>query len=201
MKLTVLMYLILFCGNFIFSQQMYIDFDTTQQAKLYYKSGRIDIKAGNPKPCEVNASSRCAKYNRTSSLPYDNIKFALSKKLENVMKYASYEANAPKIKMKVFTGAAPGTVVEIQLAKLSELEYPLSVHSHYRAVTQKQNEWEELVFTYSHSPKGSIVKANEINMIYILFAPETKSSDKFYFDDISGPAFAGSNITSHGKKK
>jgi hypothetical protein len=201
MKKLTLILVFLFCMNLIFSQQNYIDFDSVHQARLHYKSGRIDIKASNPKPSELNSSAKCAKYTRTASLPYDNIKFLLAKKLENVKNYATYEEGAPKIKMKIFTGAAPGTAVEIQLAKLSELEYPLNVHSHYRAVTQKQNEWEELIFHYSHSPKGSIVKPNEINMINILFAPETNASEKFYFDDISGPAFTGNNITTNGKKK
>jgi hypothetical protein len=197
----VMIIAIFIMASSIKAQQNYIDFDLINSVKLNYKSGRIDTKAKNPAPNEVNSSERCAKYIRTANVEYDNIKFQFIRKLENVVNFASYDENAPKLKMKVYTSAPPGTIIELQLGKVTHLDYPMSVHSQYQAITTKQNEWEELEFGFTISPKGSVVKPNEINQLIILFAPGTKVSEKFYFDEIIGPVMVGENITSSGKKK
>jgi hypothetical protein len=181
------------------AQQNYLDFESIELAKLFYKSGRIDMKAKNPAPNEVNNSARCAKYTRTASEQFDNIKLILDQKPDNVSLYANYEKDALKIRIKVFTSAPPGTMIEIQLAKQSNLNYPMNVHSQYQAATTKQNEWEEIEFNFSQKPKGSIVKANEIDQVNILFAPNTKTIEKFFFDDLTGPVLLDKNVKTVSK--
>jgi hypothetical protein len=180
------------------AQQNYLAFEGNDLTKLYYKSGRIDMKAKNPAPNDVNMSKTCGKYIRTSTELFDNIKFELLKMPQNIMLFTNYESDAQRFKIKVLTEAPIGTIIEIQLAKQSNLNYPMSVHSQYQTATTRQNEWEELIFVFSQKPKGSIVKPNEINQINILFAPNTKTHDKFYFDDLIGPLVADKAI---GKKQ
>jgi hypothetical protein len=194
MKVIVFLSVMIFSASIFRGQQNYLDFETVDFAKLYYKSGRIDMKAKNPAPNDVNNSERCAKYTRTASELFDNIKLMLNQKPDNVILFANYEKDALKIRIKVYTSAPPGTMIEIQLAKQSDLNYPINVHSQYQAATTKQNEWEELEFNFSQKPKGSIVKTNEINQVNILFAPNTKTSEKFFFDDLIGPVLLDKNV-------
>jgi hypothetical protein len=183
-------------------QQKLNDFEeSTPLMKLKYKSGRIDSKAKNPLPNDVNGSAKCAKYIRTSSERYDNIKYELLRNMMDVSAYATYKEDALKIRMKVYTSAPPGTLIEIQLAKNSGLDYPMSVHSQYQAYTTKQNEWEDLEFNFSLIPKGTLVKGIEINQINILFAPDVKKNETFYFDDIIGPMLEGDTIVNKNEKR
>ena len=181
------------------AQQNYNDFEGNILFSITYKSGKLNVRAKNPFADEVNESSHCVKYKRTSAEPYDNIKLLMARALKDVLDYSKYDAGAPKIKMKVYTSAPPGTFIEIQLGKQTEMEYPRSVHSQYQAVTSKQNEWEELEFNFSQIPKGSLVKSNEINQINILFAPGTKKAEIFYFDDLTGPSLVAEKNNT-GKK-
>ncbi|MBA3900676.1 MAG: hypothetical protein H0X62_10785 [Bacteroidetes bacterium] len=201
MKKLVPLIIILFVAAGMEAQQNYTDFERIKLVRLEYKSGRIDMKARNPLPNEVNSSNQCARYHRASSVLFDNIKFFLDGKMENVALFASYGSDALKIKLKVYTSAPPGTIIEIQLGKFSNLNYPMSVHSQYQAVTTKQDEWEELEFTFSQKPKGSIVKAAEIDQINILFAPNTKTNHNYFFDDLIGPMLIQKNISTGGKNQ
>jgi hypothetical protein len=99
-----------------------------------------------------------------------------------------------------YTSAPPGTLVEIQLARVSESQdYPLNVHCQFQAVTTKQNEWEILEFSFSQIPKKSITKAHELNQVNILFAPNSKTGDVFYFADLEGPELQ--SVTSSAGKR
>jgi hypothetical protein len=186
----------------ISAQQNLLDFEESIPViKLYYKSGRIDLKAKNPQPGAVNGSARCAKYIRTSNEKYDNIKFELIRNLVNISNFTNLQEQSPKIRMKIFTSAPTGTMIEIQLGKISGLEYPMSVYAQFQAFTVKQNEWEELEFKFIQIPKGTLVKPTEINRINILFAPEIRKSEVFYFDDLIGPMLTGDTIVRKNEKK
>jgi hypothetical protein len=113
---------------------------------------------------------------------------SISGKLVGVSEYATYIGNPPQLKMKVYTAAPVGTLVEILLGcRGRNNEYPAGTHSQYQAYTTVSNAWEELEFKFSQIPEGSETSATQIDQLTLLFNPNTSTSDTYYFDDITGP--------------
>jgi hypothetical protein len=190
---------LLFTG-FAFAQQPYDNFEGNSVVCYNVKKGgALDTTAANPAPDKVNGSAKCAKYVRGKQ-EYDNIKMCTKAKLGDISSYATYLGQPSKIKMKVYTTAPVGTLVEIHLQKKTGNAYPEGTHSQFQAYTTKSGEWEELEFKFAETPKGSKTTAEEIEQVTLLFAPGSKSKDVFYFDDITGPAPVESSSTSQGTK-
>jgi hypothetical protein len=151
------------------------------------KTGNLTHSISSPKNTEACNKAKYYKYQRNPKQKYDNIKFNISGKLLDVSKYATHNASALKLKMKIFTTAPAGTVVEIQLGKRANNAYPEGTHSQFQTITTVSNEWEELEFDFSQVPVGSQTDASQINQITLLFNPNSLSNDIYYFDDITGP--------------
>jgi hypothetical protein len=164
-------------------------FNTDAEKLLWFGqfNGILDSTATNPALGQINNNQYCVKYRRSKEEIYDNIKLKINGRLGDVKNYATYEGIPPKIKMKVFSTAPVGTMIELQFGKSNEVAYPEGVHSQYQAYTKKQNEWEELEFLFAAIPQGSKVNNNEVDQITILFAPQTQANDVFYFDELRGP--------------
>ncbi len=111
----------------------------------------------------------------------------LSGKLSGLTDYATYIGVPPTISMKVYTTAPVGTPIEIQLGKSGKISYPEGTHSQYQAKTTVRNAWEVVKFKFSEIPKGSKTSVEDVDQITILFNPNTLTSDKYYFDEITGP--------------
>ena len=169
------------------AQQNYNNHEGSTYHKFGERNGILDSSAVNPQPNPVNLSSTCVKYRRSKEEIYDNIKLTLDSRLKNVTEYATYEGNPGIIKMKIYSTAPKGTTVELQFGKKSEIAYPDGVHSQYQATTTKQNEWEELSFKFAQIPEGSKVNDGEVDQVTILFAPNSKTNDIFFYDDLTGP--------------
>lgn len=191
---TVAVTTLLFCWNTVFSQSFCYDNFEGKKALVYSeKSGVLDTLASNPAPNSVDSSKKCALYIRNSSKKFDNIKMSLQGKLQNVDTYATYLGTPPKIKMKIYSTAPAGTLVEILLgSKGRNNEYPAGTNSQYQARTTKTNEWEEIQFLFSQVPTGSETSFLEIDQITLLFDPNSSSSHKYYFDEITGPVMISS---------
>ncbi len=192
---VVLLSLCFFQISLLFSQsQCYDGFEGIKS--LYYgaRTGVIDTLMSNPAPNKIDSSAKCALYVRNSTKKFDNIKMSISGKLVGVNEYATYIGNPPKIKMKVYTAAPVGTLVEILLgSKGRNNEYPAGTHSQYQAYTTVSNAWEELEFKFSQIPEGSETSATQIDQLTLLFNPNSTTSDTYYFDDIIGPVIAKEN--------
>lgn len=184
--LTVLALVI--AGGFMSAQQSYDNFEGAS-AVCYNvsKGGKIDTLAANPAPDKVNSSAKCAKYTRNGKEKYDNVKMCTKGKLAEVSKFSSYAGTPEKIKMKVYTSAPVGTLIELQLGKKDGPAYPDGIHSQYQAVTTVSGQWEELEFKFSQTPQGSKTSIEEVDQITLLFSPNTTSDHVYYFDDITGP--------------
>lgn len=170
-------------------QQNYNDFEGNKYMHFGWHPGTLDSVAKNPWVRGINKSAHCAKYQRNRSEQYDNIKIYPAKKLSDVKKYATYKGFPPKLKMKIFTTAPEGTIVELQFGSKADDNYPSGCHSQYQAVITKRNAWEELTFNFLMTPKGSTVPSTEIDKITLLFGPNVKTNYLFYFDDLTGPVF------------
>jgi hypothetical protein len=111
--------------------------------------------------------------------------------MADVNEYATYVGVPPKLKMKVYTNAPAGTLVEILLGnKNGNNDYPAGTNSQYQVYTTKTNQWEELEFKFSQIPQGSQTSTSQINQVTLLFNPNSSTSDAYYFDEITGPGLA-----------
>jgi hypothetical protein len=199
-KQAILFSVFLFQVGFIFSQNQMQTYDNFEGKKvLHYvsKSGMLDTAAQNPKSNEMYKKDKCAKYVRNGKMKFDNIKMNLTGKLSDVSSYATHAGMPPKIKMKVYTTAPVGTLVEIQLGKKDKgVSYPVGINSQFQAHTTVSNAWEELEFKFSQMPQGSETSATEIDQITLMFNPNSLTSDTYYFSDITGPSLVSEKSVS-----
>ncbi len=203
-------YRILFCICMIqvvavFSQATYDNFEGNKLVSYSEKGGVLDTAASNPAPDKVNPSSKCALYVRNQSKKFDNIKMKLNANLVDVSPYATYLGVPPCLKMKVYTTAPAGTLVEILLgSRRGNGDYPAGTNSQYQAYTTKSNSWEELAFKFSQIPQGSETATTQVDQVTLLFSPNSNTSDTYYFDEINGPSLVGwppEKIASPGNEK
>ncbi|MCW3102138.1 MAG: hypothetical protein JWO09_578 [Bacteroidetes bacterium] len=171
------------------SQTVYDDFEGNKLLHYGTKNGVLDTAVKNPAPNDINKSPKCAMYVRNRTQKFDNIKMPLNGKLADVSPYATYLGVPPKIKMKVYTTAPVGTLIEILLGDKSKNNtYPGGTNSQYQAHTTVSGAWEELEFKFAQIPEGSETPTDGVNQVTLLFNPNSSSSDTYYFDDITGPA-------------
>ncbi|MBA3664929.1 MAG: hypothetical protein H0W61_12075 [Bacteroidetes bacterium] len=198
-KKTILMYVLINYSQSLYSQQIY---DTFEGGSMVHynlkKGGKMDSAFVNPSKDKVNPSEKCAMYSR-SRIRYDNIKMNLQGILSEAEQYATYQGVPKKIKLKIFTSAPVGTLVEIHLGKNTGNAYPEGTHSQYQAFTTVSGKWEELEFKFSQIPPGSKTSPSEINQVTLLFNPYMNTSEIFYFDDLAGPSLNGSKNSNGGK--
>lgn len=188
-KCVVLLLASLFqISSMLGQSQVYDNFEGTKFLSYGSKNGVLDTVVKNPAPNKVNSSAKCALYIRNSGKKFDNIKMNFAGKLTGVSEYATYLGVPPKIKMKIYTNAPVGTLVEFLLGnRLGNNAYPEGTNSQFQAYTTTSNAWEELEFKFAQIPEGSQTSFNQIDQITLLFSPNSASSDTYYFDDITGP--------------
>jgi hypothetical protein len=181
----------LFYFGALYSQSVvYDDFEIRGNKIVRYSEidGVLDTLSKDPAPMVLNGGNRCASYVRNSSKKFDNIKMSFGSKLIGVDKYATYLGIPPKLKMKIYTTAKAGTLVEILLgSKRGDNDYPAGSNSQYQAYTTVSNQWEQLEFKFSQVPVGSETSFSQVDQVTILFKPNSSSSDTYYFDDLTGP--------------
>ncbi|MES2590712.1 MAG: hypothetical protein V4608_02420 [Bacteroidota bacterium] len=189
-KCSLLFSVFLFPTVLAFSQaQVYDNFEGTKSVFYSSKNGVLDSAAKNPGSSSVNSSAKCGMYVRNRTKKFDNIKMNVSGKLSDVSTFATYTGIPPKIKMKVYTTAPAGTLIEILLGnKLGNNAYPEGTNSQYQAYTTTSGAWEELEFKFAQVPEGSQTSTSQVDQVTLLFNPNSTTSDTFYFDDLSGPS-------------
>lgn len=188
MKKIITFFTVAYLSTFLaVGQDKYFDFEKVDKVNFGTYTGKLDTIAKNPKPNEINSSTACAKYTRDPNVKYDNIRIYPINKLTGVEKFASHDGFPTKILMKLYTNAPVGTLIEIQLGNKITMDYPAGVNSQYQVYTNVQNQWEELVFIFSETPAGSAVDMNNVDMITLMFAPNTADASTYYFDDLMGP--------------
>jgi hypothetical protein len=196
-KCSLLLLTFLITQGTVISQTLtYDDFEGKKCIHYSDKTGVLDSMATNPKPDSVNKSKKCGLYVRNGSKKFDNIKMKLPSNLTNVESYATYLGIPPRFKMKIYTGAPAGTLVEILLGRESgNNDYPSGTNSQYQAYTTVTNQWETLEFKFSQIPQGSETSTKQIDQVTLLFNPNSSTSDTYYFDEITGPPVVIKDIT------
>jgi len=187
-KYNLLVSSIVLLAGTSFSQSVYDNFEGNKILHYGPRTGVLDTLAKNPNPSKTDSSARCALYVRNGSKKFDNLKMNLQGKLSNVSSYSTYLGDPPKIKLKVYTNAPAGTLVEVLLgSKKGNNDYPAGTHSQYQAYTTVSNSWEVLEFKFSQIPQGSETPATQVDQLTLLFNPNSSSSDNYYFDEMTGP--------------
>jgi hypothetical protein len=198
----LVIFFIIGIGNLLKSQTLYDNFEGTKYVCYPSSTPTLDTAAKNPKPNPVNSSATCAKYTRNPEKKFDNIKICVPSKLSDVSAYSTHTGMPMKLKMKIYTSAPPGTLIEILLGSRGRNnEFPEGTHSQYQAYTTKSNEWEEIEFTFSQIPKGSETSALQVDQVTLLFSPNSSNGDVYYFDEITGPELLTSGNSPEGNKK
>lgn len=178
---------------------VYDNFEGSKVVRYTEKGGVLDTLAKNPAPGDANKSAKCGLYVRNSSRKFDNVKMGLSGNLIEVDKYATYLGVPPRFKLKVYTSAPAGTLVEILLgSRRGNNDYPAGTHSQYQAYTKVSNQWHELEFLFSQIPQGSETSVSQIDQVVLLFNPNSSTSDTYYFDELTGPPLGTAQGTVEG---
>ncbi|MDQ3192573.1 MAG: hypothetical protein M3Q58_13350 [Bacteroidota bacterium] len=185
-KICLLISVMLLTAGLSYGQQKYFSNESINLIEYGYRDGKLDSSFANPKVNNVYKNTKCIQYKRSES-KFDNVKIHPKGKFEDVTTFAKFDSTANKIKMKVYSTAPVGTIIEIQFAKKGINEYPTGVHSQFQSKTKKQNEWEELTFDFVNWPEGSKVNPSEVDEMVILFSPNSTLSNDFYFSDMIGP--------------
>lgn len=179
--------------------QVYDDFEGNRLVRYSSRTGDLDSLALNPTPDMVNGSLHCAKYLRNSEKKFDVIKMLPNNKLADVSAFATYQGIPPRLKLKVYTTAPVGTLVEILLGSKEQMTaYPDGTNSQYQARTTVSGAWEDLEFKFAQVPPGSRTSFVQIDQVTLLFNPNTSTDDVYYFDELRGPALLSDKAAAIG---
>ncbi len=181
----------LFVINSLFAQhiEVYDDFEGKRLVNYASRTGDLDSAAANPLPNEVNSSAHCAKYLRNNDKKFDVLKMTPFALLSDVSAFATYLGVPPRLRLKVYTTAPVGTLVEILLGSKEQMTaYPEGTNSQFQARTTVSGAWEDLEFKFAQVPTGSMTSFTQINLVTLLFNPNTSTNDIYYFDELQGPS-------------
>jgi hypothetical protein len=179
--------LMLLCNAQGQTSQNYCDFEGVKFISFADYNGVLDTNITNPDMDTTNGSAKCAKYIRDTAL-YDNIKFYAHNKFIDVDPWVTNAPGAPKLSMLVWTTAAPGTKIEVQLGTRTNTTFPGGIYSIHMASTYMQRKWHLILFNYFEKPAGGFTMSGSIDKIVVLFNPNTNARDTVFFDDPTGPA-------------
>jgi hypothetical protein len=193
MKNLLLLLIILILSPGLEAQQVYCDFEGLKVIHFGASTGKLDTIYNNPDLTGLNTSAHCAKYIRDTSM-YDNFKIYTNSKMLEVDQYANNTFSAPRIKMKLYSSAPVGTMIQLQLGSSLNDNYPGGVHSEYIAYTSSQGAWQNITFYYLQSPQGGLTSTSNLDKVVLLIHPGTSERDTIYFDELSGPALSAVNV-------
>ena len=167
------------------------DFEAKRALAYTYFDGTFVQDAANPQPDASNGSAAVAMYTRSSAAQYDVIAADTS----SIPDAAPFVAGSKAVYMDVFTTAAPGTQILVQLEDSSQAtptNYPTGRHSKYAAYVGEESGWQRLKFELDDRIDGGTAD-NAVDSLVILFDPNTLNGDTYYWDnfDIYGQGGTG----------
>jgi hypothetical protein len=149
----------------------------------YWVGGSGNYKAGvtNPDKDSVNMSNSVNRYYRNGGTTYD----AMLLRTDVIHAAKEFEDGKMIFKMKVYTTAPVGTEVNLNFENRDRAkgDYPLGRRCVLQAKTSKERAWDELDFKLILKPDANTPEGS-IDQLVLLFAPNTNTTDVFYFDEI-----------------
>ncbi|HEY8569970.1 family 16 glycosylhydrolase [Microbulbifer sp.] len=157
------------------------DFESNRTLSYTQFDGSFVQNAANPQTDATNGSATVAMYNRSAAAQYDVI-IAGTNAIPDADPFLAGEK---AFYMDVFTTAAPGTQILVQLEDSSSAtasNYPTGRHSKYAAYVGEGSGWQRLKFELDDRIDGA-TPANAVDSLVILFDPNTFNSDTYYWDN------------------
>ncbi|QKX16316.1 family 16 glycosylhydrolase [Microbulbifer sp. YPW1] len=153
------------------------------QRNLTYSvfDGTFVQDAANPQADANNASTTVAMYTRSAGAQYD----VIAADTNAVPDADPFLSGEKAFYMDVFTTAAPGTQILVQLedsATATATNYPTGRHSKYAAYVGEGSGWQRLKFELDDRIDGG-TPANAVDSLVILFDPNTFNGDTYYWDN------------------
>jgi hypothetical protein len=174
------------------------NFETTRLVSYPSAQGTLNEAAANPASNTVNSSATCASFARDGAQPYATI--VIQPKSGKFGDVSGYASGTQKITLKLRSPDANTKVqIVLQNKTKSATGYPNGNYGGtFDAITSATaNAWELLTFTYTAGTGGSsdgTVLATDVDQIALLIAPNSTTVapivKTYYFDDLTGPAFA-----------
>ncbi|WP_237062021.1 PKD domain-containing protein [Microbulbifer zhoushanensis] len=172
-------------------EQVLDDFEANRQLAYTTADGTFVQDAANPAPDATNGSATVAMYTRDAAAQYDVI-IADTNAIPDADPFL---AGNKAFYMDVFTSAAPGTQILVQLEDSSTAtatNYPTGRHSKYAAYVGEGSGWQRLKFELDDRIDGG-TPANAVDSLVILFDPNTFNGDTYYWDNFDIYGLDGSS--------
>ncbi len=166
----------------------YENFDDAANAVLGSYTGTLSV-IPNPDTGGVNPSALSGEYTRNSGEQYDVLVYSSSA----IGDASSYVDKTKKFFVDLYTTAAPGTTVLLQLedsGQATPSNYPTGRHSRFQAETTVQNGWQRLELPFLDQPDPSTAGTSVDTMIF-LFAPNSTNGDTYIYDNFDSYSVAG----------
>jgi beta-glucanase (GH16 family) len=139
-------------------------------------------EVANPLPADpINSSALVGKYDRNGGEQYDVLFYDVN----TIANATEYKDGSKKFYMDVYTSAAIGTEIYLQLetAASAPSNYPTGRHSRYIATVQENGKWHRLIFSLLDTPDAG-ASPTAISKMVILFKPNSNTADTYYFDNL-----------------
>ncbi|SEA12449.1 PKD domain-containing protein [Microbulbifer marinus] len=165
------------------SETVLDDFEANRELVYTAFDGTFVQDAANPQADATNGSTTVAMYTRSAAAQYDVIAADTSA----IPDADPFLSGNKAFYMDVFTTAAPGTQILVQLEDSSQAtasNYPTGRHSKYAAYVGEEGGWQRLKFELDDRIDGG-TPANAVDSLVILFDPNTLNGDTYYFDNFS----------------
>jgi hypothetical protein len=167
----------------IAAQQVWDNFEDVRKGTYGFINGAFIPYNENPDQSGANTSQVAAEYTRNAAEQFD------VKILDGQMADLSdYLSGAKQISIDVWS-PAPDVTVQITLENsvLAEpANFPTGRHSVYLGATSTSQAWETITLTFDNQPDPSVANDN-VDRIVLLFAPNTNTSDTYYWDNLNAP--------------
>ena len=116
-----------------------------------------------------------------SGATFDNIQYTTAA----IPDAGRFSSGASAFFMDVYTDAAPGTEVLIQLENAEKAvgQFPIGRHSTYQAFTTTSGEWETLEF-FLLARRDAGTTDTEVDKLVVLIKPNSDDQSTYYFDNL-----------------
>ncbi|MBN8430014.1 family 16 glycosylhydrolase [Microbulbifer salipaludis] len=159
------------------------DFESNRTLAYNTFDGTLVQDAVNPQADTTNGSSTVAMYTRSAAAQYDVIIAGTSA----VPDADPFLSGDKAFYMDVFTTAAPGTQILVQMEDSSSAtasNYPTGRHSKYAAHVGEGSDWQRLKFELDDRIDGG-TPSTAVDSLVILFDPNTLNGDTYYWDNFN----------------
>jgi len=178
--------LILLAALSISAQTTWDNFEDSRKGTYGFISGTFIPYGENPAPGGSNNSLVVATYSRNPAETFDVIVLD-----EAMADLTDYRTGTKTMSMDVWSPVA-GTTVQITLEN-SVLalpdNYPTGRHSFYLATTTVAQGWETITFSFVEQPDATVADT-DVDRMVLLFAPNTNTSETYFWDNLAGPELA-----------